>query len=146
MTRALLALTLIAALLGGCSSHKKDCSMSCCSTPTPGGAAETGPAWKKVRHVVLFKFKAGTPEEKIREVEKAFAQLPRQIPGIVAFEWGTNVSPEDHAMGYTHCFLVTFKDASARDTYLTHPAHEEFKKLVGPVLEQAHVIDIVVHH
>lgn len=107
---------------------------------TPAGSIHAG----NIRHVVLFRFKTGTSADKIHEVERAFAQLPKRIPNIVAFEWGTNVSPENHAMGYSHCFLVTFRDPAARDTYLTHPAHEEFKKLIGPVLEQAHVIDYVV--
>ena len=48
---------------------------------------------------------------------------------------------ENLSAGFTHCFLVTFRNAKARDAYLPHPAHEDFKKLVGPVLDKVLVVD-----
>lgn len=96
-----------------------------------------------LRHVVLFKFKAGTSAEKIAEIEKAFAELPKKIPAIIDFEWGTNNSPEGHDQGYTHCFLVTFKDAKGREIYLPHPDHKKFVELAGPHFEAVHVVDYV---
>jgi quinol monooxygenase YgiN len=93
----------------------------------------------KLRHVVMFAFKAGTPDQTIREIEEGFAALPGKIPGITGFEWGTDVSVEGKTQGYSHCFLVTFADEAARDAYLPHPAHQEFVQLVrqhvaGPAL------------
>src|SRR6266481_4947032 len=82
----------------------------------------TGP----LRHVVLFKFKAEATKEQIQEIVAGFQALPKKIDGIAAFEWGTDVSPEKLADGFTHCFVVTFKDAKARDAYLPHQAHKEF--------------------
>lgn len=114
-----------------------------CSSSSKEHTMQPNPHLGQVRHVVLFKFKPGTPTEKIRQVERAFADLPRQIPQIVAFEYGTNISPEGKDLGYTHCFLVTFRDPAGRDAYLPHPAHERFKKLVGPLLAEVHVIDYV---
>jgi len=93
------------------------------------------------RHVVLFKFKDGAPAEKIAAVEKAFAALPSKIDSIQGYEWGTNVSPENLAQGFTHCFLVTFKDKAGLETYLPHPDHKAFGKLLGPVLDKVLVID-----
>lgn len=118
----------------GCNSNPKAQSMSTQVT-TPSGA---------LRHVVLFKFKEGTTPEQIKTIEEAFARLPQQIPTIIGYEWGTNVSPESHDKGYTHCFLVTFADAAGRDAYLPHPAHGEFVKILRPHLDEAHVIDYVV--
>jgi len=43
-------------------------------------------------------------------------------------------------LGFTHCFIVTFKDAKARDEYLPHPVHEEFKKLALPRVEKVLVV------
>jgi len=94
-----------------------------------------------LRHVVLFEFKDGTSAEKVAEIERAFAALPEKIPAIVDFEWGTNNSPEGLDRGLTHCFLVTFEDEAGRDTYLPHPAHKKFVKLLRPHLEEAVVVD-----
>ena len=41
---------------------------------------------------------------------------------IIGFEAGTNVSPENKSAGFTHCFVVTFRDEAGRDAYLKAPA------------------------
>jgi Stress responsive A/B Barrel Domain len=96
---------------------------------------------KLLRHVVLFKFKQDSKPEDIKKVVDAFAALPKQIPTIVDFEWGTDVSPEKRSEGFTHCFLVTFRTAEDRDAYLPHPAHKKFVELVGPHLDKPLVVD-----
>jgi hypothetical protein len=94
-----------------------------------------------LRHVVLFAFKQGTAPSQIREIERAFADLPGQIDEIYDFEWGTDVSVEHLSQGYSHCFLVTFLSEVDRNTYLPHPAHREFVARLEPHLDQALVID-----
>ena len=96
---------------------------------------------KSLRHVVFFKFKESSSQEDIESVIKAFSDLPGKINTILGYEWGTNISPENLAQGYTHCFLVTFKNAAGRDYYLPHPAHKEFGKILGPHLDKVLVID-----
>jgi lysophospholipase L1-like esterase len=97
-----------------------------------------------VRHVVLFKFKEDVTPEEVDEVTLAFAKLPSKIDAIVDFEWGTDVSVEGKEKGFTHAFVVGFRDEAGRDEYLPHPAHEEFKKLVGPRLDDVLVFDFHV--
>lgn len=97
-----------------------------------------------LRHVVLFKFKDDVTDGQIDEVTLAFAKLPSQIDAIVDFEWGTDVSVEGKAKGFTHAFVVGFRDAAGRDEYLPHPAHQDFVKLVGPRLEDVLVFDFHV--
>ncbi|MCA9178866.1 MAG: Dabb family protein [Planctomycetales bacterium] len=97
-----------------------------------------------LRHVVLFKFKDSVTAEEIKEVEQAFAALPGKIDVIVDFEWGTDVSVEGKAKGFTHCFFVSFKDKEGRATYLPHPAHQKFVELVGPRVEDVCVVDYFV--
>jgi lysophospholipase L1-like esterase len=94
-----------------------------------------------LRHVVLFQFKESATPEQVQEVVDAFAALPDRIDAIEDFEWGTDVSVENKAAGFTHGFVVTFKDEAGRDAYLPHPAHQEFVKLVGPRLEGVLVFD-----
>ncbi len=96
---------------------------------------------RRLRHVVLFAFKPGTSPADVARIEQAFAALPAQIDAIVDFEWGTDVSVEGKAQGFTHCFLVTFRDAAGRDAYLPHPAHAAFGQLVRPHVEKVLVFD-----
>jgi hypothetical protein len=109
-----------------------------CATGTGGGMTKG-----VVRHVVIFKFKEGAPADAVRSIEEKFRGLQARIPEIVDFEWGTNVSPENLNQGFTHCFLVTFRDPKARDAYLPHPAHKEFVEVLKPHLDKAFVIDYV---
>ena len=94
-----------------------------------------------LRHVVLFKFKANTPSEKIKEIEEAFKNLPNIIPQIQGYEWGLNNSPENLNKGFTHCFLLTFKSETDRDIYLPHPDHKAFGAVLTPYIEDVLVVD-----
>ena len=60
---------------------------------------------------------------------------------IIGFENGLNISGENLSQGYTHCFVLTFQDSAARDAYLIHPKHEEFKSLALPFVESVLVVD-----
>ncbi len=95
----------------------------------------------KLRHVVAFKFKESATPEQIKEVEKNFCALKSKISQIAALEWGTNCSPEQHAKGFTHCFIVTFNSAADRDAYLPHPAHKEFAGGLGGIIADVFVVD-----
>ena len=94
-----------------------------------------------LRHVVLFQFKDGTPDESVRKIEDAFRALPAKIEGIQDFEWGTDVSVEGKSDGFTHCFFVTFGSEADRDAYLPHPDHTAFGALLQPHLEKVLVVD-----
>ena len=99
------------------------------------------PADSTLRHVVLFAFKPDAPIEAVNTVVTDFAQLPREIPVIAAYEWGTNVSPEGLNNGFTHCFTLTFASNEDRDAYLVHPAHQRFVGTLGSCLERSLVVD-----
>ena len=92
-------------------------------------------------HVVSVKFKESATKEQIKELEDAFAALKSKIPAIQSFAGGTNVSPEKHAKGFTHGWVLTFASEKDRDAYLVDPAHKDFGKLVGPVVADVFVID-----
>ena len=96
---------------------------------------------KMLRHVVLFKFKAETTPAQVKAVEDAFRALPGKINAIADFEWGTDVSIEGKAEGFTHCFFVTFNSEADRAAYLPHPAHKEFGGVLRPHLDKVLVFD-----
>ncbi|WP_313705281.1 Dabb family protein [Massilia sp.] len=94
-----------------------------------------------LRHVVLFAFRDDASAGEVDAIVADFATLPQAIPGIVAYEWGTNVSPEGLNDGFTHCFTLTFASAQDRDGYLVHPAHERFVGTLGKSLARSLVLD-----
>lgn len=104
-------------------------------------ADETEEQHGLLRHVVCFKFKEDVSQQQIREVEESFAALQDKIPEILDFEFGTNNSPEGLDKGFTHCFLLTFKTAAARDIYLPHPDHKAFAESLDGLLDDVFVID-----
>ena len=96
---------------------------------------------KKLRHLVLLKFKETATQADIYKVEQAFAELPSLIEQIKEFEWGLNNSPENLNKGYTHGFLLTFDNETDRDLYLPHPDHKAFVKVLEPILDDVLVVD-----
>ncbi len=96
---------------------------------------------KKLRHVVLFKFKDDADAAAVEKAIDAFVALPDKIPQIKEFEWGTNNSPEGLNKGLTHCFLLTFDSEEGRDIYLPHPDHKTFAAMLGDILEDVTVVD-----
>ena len=91
--------------------------------------------------LALAKFKPGTSEQAIRDFFESISKLREVTPGILDYSWGANNSPEGLGQGFTHAFVMTFKDAAARDAYLPHPAHEKVKQLVLPHVESVIVFD-----
>ncbi len=96
---------------------------------------------KKLRHVVLFKFKPVATDADKEMVAASFSSLAKEVPGVDNFEWGTDVSLEGLGQGFTHCFILTFHDEKDRDAYLPYPAHQAFAKMIGPFVEVAFVVD-----
>jgi hypothetical protein len=94
-----------------------------------------------VQHIALFRFKPGASAEFVQRTSDELRRLAQVIPGITNFSIGPNNSPEGLADGLTHGFVMTFKDAAARDGYLPHPEHEKFKALVLPYIEKVVVFD-----
>ena len=97
----------------------------------------------QVKHIVVFKFKSKVTPAQIEEVTVAFKNLKNKIPGILSFENGVNNSPEKLNKGFTHVYLLTFKDAASRDTYLPHPDHKKFGDLLAKLdaVEDVFVVD-----
>ena len=117
-------------------------AIACSTTPAARPVTDVLPAGA-VRHVVVFKFKAGADQAKINQITAAFAALRDQIPNVIAFEHGENNSPEKLNQGFTHVYQLTFTSAAARDVYLVHPAHKAFGSLLGSsgVFDGAFVVD-----
>ena len=88
-----------------------------------------------ITHVVLLRVKKSVPAKEVERVFDAIGGLRARIPGIRSFSWGPYSSPEGLHRGFTHGFVMTFADASARDAYLPHPEHEVVKSMVLAILD-----------
>lgn len=107
---------------------------------TPSSVAADAPT-KVLRHVVMYTFKDATTPEQVQQVVAAFAGLPKKIDAVIGYEAGTNVSQEGKSEGFTHVFVVTFKDEAGRDAYLKHPAHDAYVQVVKDKREKVVVFD-----
>ena len=94
-----------------------------------------------LRHVVLIKFKPDLEPKLVEETILELRKLGEKIDTVQQLEWGTDVSAENRAQGYTHCFLLTFADEKARDTYLQHDAHQAFVKMALPRIDNVLIFD-----
>ena len=88
-----------------------------------------------ITHAVLLRFRKDVSKKDVDRVFAELAALREKIPGLASFSGGPYSSPEGLNRGYTHGFVMTFRDQRSRDVYLTHPEHEKVKEQVLGVLE-----------
>ena len=80
----------------------------------------------------------------VEGTKSGLAALPGQIPGIVECGFGANNSSEGLTSGFDYGFTVDFVDASARDAYLPHPAHQAFVPVVRAMSSEVLVFDFEI--
>ena len=76
-----------------------------------------------IRHLVLFKLHEGITKDDPRALAAAegFVGLDKEIPALLEWQVGWNVSPRDVAYDFAINSLVA--DEEALQAYATHPAH-----------------------
>jgi hypothetical protein len=122
-------------------SGAEDAAPAAQAQDTLATASNSKNANQVLRHAVFFKFKATSSTEDVRQIVDAFRALPTKMNQIAEMEWGPNIGPEQYSDGFTHCFLLSFKDAESRATYLPHPDHKAFGSVLRPHLEKVFVLD-----
>ena len=76
------------------------------------------------RHVVLYGWKPSLSLDKIAAVYQELDEISAKLPGRLSYTWGTNVSEQGIAKGYTHCLVTDFVDKEARDLFINDPARK----------------------
>lgn len=97
-----------------------------------------------IEHLVIFKWKAGTAETKMTEIEQSLRALKTRVPGVLDLTVGRNFASrgEGHQTG----LFVRLESKAALDGYAVHPAHVEVvETLVKPNLEHILVADYEAH-
>jgi hypothetical protein len=99
-----------------------------------------------VTHIVLCTFAPDIPAAEIAGIAADLHALEQLVPGMGRVAFGHNISTEGLAGGHTHAFVIPFADATARDAYLVHPAHQRLgARLVAATLggvQGLRVVDI----
>ncbi len=95
----------------------------------------------QIKHIVLLKFKKGTPAVQVKKIFQDLENLRHVIPGILDFAGGPYSSHEGLNQGYTHGFVMTLDSAASRDAYLPHPKHEKVKNAILPLVDAVVAFD-----
>ncbi|GAA6000726.1 Dabb family protein [Rhodotorula paludigena] len=100
-----------------------------------------------ITHVLSFKFKESTSDAEKHLLASSMMALqdqcllPDSSAKYLTVTGGKNNSPETFDKGFDCTFVVQF-DEKDRQYYLdTDPAHQKFKELVGPHVEDIFVFD-----
>ena len=88
-----------------------------------------------IAHVVLLRLRKDLPRKAAEGLFAELAALQERIPGIASFAGGPYSSPEGLNRGFTHGFVMHFRDERSRDAYLSHPEHEKVKEKVFGALD-----------
>lgn len=111
-----------------------------------GDAAFTAPDYRpgEVVHIVLFRFRPDASAEERAEVKRRFLALGSQClrdgrPYIRDVVGGEPNGGEGAERGFEQGFVLRFASEGDRNYYIgtpsiTDPAHEAFKRFVGPLL------------
>ena len=118
-----------------------------------GEEAVTAPGYNKglVRHIVLFRYKDNVTGDQKIEIKKRFLALASECNRngkryVLSIETGAQNSGEGVDQELEQGFIVTFKSEGDRNYYVGRdliqregnfdPAHDAFKKFVGPFLHE----------
>ncbi len=74
-----------------------------------------------IEHVVLYRFKEGTPAETIDGIGKSLLALEGEIPEIGEIYYGENFS--DRSRGHSHALVTRFASRADLEAYAGHPSH-----------------------
>ena len=95
-----------------------------------------------VVHVVLVRWKPQVSRAELDELTALTGAFPDAIPGVLAIHCGPSTSPEGLENGYEWALVVSFASRSARDHYLSHPAHQPVAQLISRLAEEVVVFDV----
>ncbi len=95
-----------------------------------------------LKHIIMIKFKPGTPESDIRQIEAGLAGLPAVIDEIIRFEFGRDLVREERSFDFA--LVADFADLEALKRYQVHPAHQEVAAKVRQAAAQIVAVDFAL--
>jgi hypothetical protein len=76
-----------------------------------------------ISHCVFIRYRADATDAMRDDIYKGLQALKPRIPGLSNIVIGANSSPEGLDKGFSEGFIVTFRNAEARDQYLADEEH-----------------------
>ena len=89
-----------------------------------------------IRHMVLIRFPESCPADTVASIFDQFEQLLPVVPGMLNFQFGTDITPVSLSQGFTHGLTIDFKDVASRDGYWAHPGHLAIAEKLVPLLDK----------
>ncbi|MCU1629935.1 MAG: Dabb family protein [Pseudonocardia sp.] len=96
-------------------------------------------------HYVVFRPRAGKEDELSAALEKFGSAIAGNMPCLVEFTWGPNVNQSGLDHGFTHgCFARLTTQASLKEEYWIHPAHQALLGVLDELCEDRFALDYAV--
>jgi len=92
-----------------------------------------------LKHVVFMKFKEGTTDDQISDLERSLGALPAVIPEIRLYEFGRDVVRSERS--YDFCLVSAFENMEALKRYQVHPDHLVVLNLVREICSSILAVD-----
>lgn len=88
-----------------------------------------------ISHCVFIRYRAETTDATRDDIYKGLHALKPRVPGLASIVIAPNSSPEGLDKGFSEGFIVTFRDAAARDRYLADEEHQRIGGLIVAAAE-----------
>ena len=92
-----------------------------------------------LKHIVFLKFKPGTNNDDISDIEKGLSGLPDRIQEIKRYEYGRDIVRSDRS--YDFALISEFEDQDAMKRYQVHPYHFAVLNKINAVCEDIVAVD-----
>jgi hypothetical protein len=92
-----------------------------------------------IKHVVFMKFKDGTTDEAIADLEQSLGELPDRIEEIREYVFGRDVIHSDRSCDFA--IVSSFDDLAALDRYQIHPDHQVVVGKVKKISQSVQAVD-----
>ncbi len=92
-------------------------------------------------HIVVWKYKEETSDEKREEHRRKLKNLPNVISNIESFQVGADMLHLDRS--YDTGLVAVFADKEALDVYTIHETHQEVAKMGKEIAEHAVSVDFI---
>lgn len=92
-----------------------------------------------LKHVVFMKFKQGTTEGEIQDLQKSLGALPAKISEIKEYQCGPDVLHTERS--YDFALVSAFEDLDAMKRYQVHPDHVAILGKVRAMCESILAVD-----
>jgi quinol monooxygenase YgiN len=99
-----------------------------------------------IRHIVMWKVRGTTPDEKaanIESLQRSFHSLRGRVPGLLHLEVGVDHSGVDYACDVV--LVSEFESQAALEAYASHPEHLRVKQEVGDMRTHRYQVDYAIN-